>query len=186
MATDAYEKFRAAYRRKEEQDAPAPWRRIQLYVNGLVAVGFGPGTDLLLCYSHSGFGVVECASGRVVARDAEDPELPDGPYPVWAPGIGPLTGQRVPLAGLWGGGLQSMTPDGWVIHRAAPNWPLECAVLCPPGHGELEDEATATMLRKDLESRDPCDRIFRFGQDAGRRQHRAVSMESRVTGERPG
>jgi len=52
---------------------------------------------------------------------------------------------------------------GWVIHRAAPNWPLEC-VLCPPGHGELDDEATATILRKDL---DPPIRTIGFS-DSGK------------------
>ena len=76
MAVDDHEHLRAAYRRKKEQDAPAPWRRIQLYINGLVAVGFGPDTDLLLCHSHSGFGVVDCATGQVIARDYEDRELP--------------------------------------------------------------------------------------------------------------
>jgi hypothetical protein len=164
MTSDEYEHLRQAYRRKEAQDAPAPWRRIPLYVNGLVAVGFGPGTDLLLCYSHSGFGVVDCATGRVIAREYENRELPDDPHPVWAPGIGPLAGLRVPLAGLWGGGLRSMTLDGWVIHRVTPDWPLECAVLCPPGHGEPEDEASATMLLKDL---DPAIRAFGFS-DSGR------------------
>jgi len=164
MADDEYAKLRETYRRKQQQDAPGPWREIvDLYINGIVAVGFGPGTDLLLCYSHSGFGVVDCASGQVVARDSEDRDLPDDPFPVWATGIGPLAGQRIPLMGLWGGGLRSMTHDGWVIHRATPSWPLECAVLCPPEHPELEDAATATMLLKDM---DPPIRAIGFS-DSG-------------------
>jgi hypothetical protein len=155
--------LREAYQRKPQQEAPLPWRRIQLHIAGLTAVGFGPGTELLLVLSHSGRGVVDCASGLVVARDYEDVDLPDGPYPVFAPGIGPLAGQRVPLAGLWGGGLRTMSPDGWVIHRAAPNWPLESAVLCPPHAKEIEDEATATVLLKDL---NPEIRAFGFS-DSG-------------------
>jgi hypothetical protein len=147
-----YDQLRETYRRKQEQTAPAPWRQWSagdLYINGLVAVGFGPGTDLVLCYSHSGLGVVDAATGQVVARDHEDPDLPDDSYPVWVPGIGPLAGQRIPIMGLWGGGLRTMTSDRWVIHRASPNWPLDCAVLCPPEHAELDDEETATMLLKD-------------------------------------
>ena len=57
-----------------------------------------------------------------------------------------------------------MTLDGWVIHRVAPDWPLECVVLCPPGHGEPEDEATATMLLKDM---DPPIRALGFS-DSGK------------------
>jgi hypothetical protein len=37
------------------------------------------------------------------------------------------------------------------VHRVAPNWPLECAVLCPPASPEFNDEAAATMLLKDLD-----------------------------------
>jgi hypothetical protein len=161
---DEYRALREAYRRKPQQEAPQPWRRIQLYINGLTAVGFGPGTELLLVLSHSGLGVVDCVTGRVVARDAEDRDLPDGGFPVWAPGIGPLAGQRVPLMGLWGGGLRTMAPDGWVIHRAAPNWPLECAVLCPPHAHEIEDHGDATVLLKDL---DPEIRAIGFS-DSGK------------------
>jgi hypothetical protein len=57
-----------------------------------------------------------------------------------------------------------MTSDGWVIHRATPNWPAECAVLCPPEAPELEDTDTSTVLVKDVLS---TIRAFGFS-DSGR------------------
>jgi len=164
MSNDEYESLRDAYRRKEQAEAPAPWRRVQVYVNGITAVGFGAGTELLLVLTHSGLGVIDVVTGATVARKGEEDISVDDPYPTYATGIGPLAGQRIPLAGLWGGGLKTTALDGWVVHRASPNWPADCAVLCPPDSPELEDVAVATMLVKDL---DPAIRALGFS-DSGR------------------
>jgi hypothetical protein len=77
-------------------------------------------------------------TGSVVARDVKGDLLDDNPYPIYTHEIGRLEGQRIPLAGLWGGGLRTTSPDGWVAHRVAPSWPVECAVLCPPDDPEFE------------------------------------------------
>lgn len=106
--------------------------------------------------------MVDAATGKIVARDPD--AGPDDPYPVQADGIGPLVGIRIPLAGLWGGGLRTTAPDGWVVHRTSPSRPAECAVLCPPDHPEIEDHAIATMLVKDL---DPPIRALGFS-DSGK------------------
>lgn len=164
MSSTLSEQLRDAYRNMAEMAAPAPWRRIQIHIGGVTAVGFGPGTELLLVLSHDGLGVVDVPIGAVVARGAESDEGADDAYPIHATGIGPLAGQRVPLAGLWGGGLRTTAPDGWVVHRIAPNWPAECAVLCPPDAPELDDPERATMLAKDLE---PAIRALGFS-DSGR------------------
>jgi len=147
-----------------EQDPPAPWRRVPVSVGGVVAVGFGTHTELLLVLTHSGLGIIDVPSGEVVARkvDIDDDDYDD--RPVQARGIGPLAGQPVALSGLWGGGLRTMTPDGWMIHRAAPNWPAECAVLCPPGNPGNLDQSSAILLVKDL---DPPIRALGFS-DSGR------------------
>jgi hypothetical protein len=67
--------------------------------------------------SHAGRGVFDGTTGDRIARDASvdgdwhDDDVPD------AEGIGPLAGQRIRLAGLWGGALASATSDGWSLAR---------------------------------------------------------------------
>jgi hypothetical protein len=162
MTTDEYEQLRETYRRKEEQDPPPPWRLVPCNIGGITAVGFGPGTELLLVQTHSGLGVIDVATGRTVARDNEQDKSPDDDaYPVFASGIGPLNGQRVSLAGLWGGGLRTTAPDGWSVQRASPNWPTECVLLSPPDAPDLEDDVKATMLVKDIE---PAIRAMGFSE----------------------
>lgn len=164
MNTDAPQDLRTLYRQMVECESPPPWRRVQIRIGGVVAIGFGADTELLLVVTHSGLGVVDVPSGKVVARKIEVSDDDYNDRPIVAKGIGPLQGQCVPLAGLWGGGLRTMSQDGWVIHRAAPNWPAECIVLCPPDHPEIEDYSTATMLLKDIE---PPARALGFS-DSGR------------------
>ena len=151
MATDEHERLREAYRRKQEEDPPPPWRLVPINVGGVTAIGFGPGTELLLVQSHSGLGVIDVVSGKTVAREDEGDDPLGDPYPVVAAGIGPLEGQRISLSGLWGGGLRTIAPDGWSVQRASPNWPAECAVLLPPECPDIEDDAKTTMLVKDVE-----------------------------------
>lgn len=117
-------------------DPPAPWRRVRVVaVGGLLQVGFGAGTDLLLILSHAGRGVVDCATGDTLARD-------DGHY--WADrgrleaeGIGPLAGEAVRIAGAGGGGLSQQTGDGWAVERLPLSWPAEELILSPPGEDML-------------------------------------------------
>lgn len=160
MSSEGHEQIRDAYRRKPEAHAPQPWQRVLVHVGGVTAVGFGANAEWLLVLSHSGFGVIDPVTGAVVARE-RDHDLADDPYPLAATGIGPLAGERVPLAGLWGGGLRTTSRDGWAVHRASPNWPAECAVLCPPDSPELDAEAAGTMLLKDL---DPPIRALGFSE----------------------
>ena len=164
MANDEHQAFREMYQRMQVAEPPLPWRRVLNHVGGVTAVGFGPGTELLLVLTHSGVGVIDCTTGAVVVQEAESEQMLDDPYPVSAPGIGPLAGQNVCLGGLWGGGLKTIAPDGWVVHRVAPNWPTECAVLCPPDAPELDDSGASTMVVKDL---DPPIRALGFS-DSGR------------------
>jgi hypothetical protein len=164
MLDDEYRQLREIYQRKQAAEAPLPWKRVPIYIGGVTAVGFGTDTEHLLVLTHSGFGVVDCTTGVTLARKHEKESGLEDPHPIRATGIGPLEGQIVSLAGLWGGGLRTMTSDGWVVHRATPNWPAECAVLCPPEAPELEDTDTSTVLVKDVLS--PI-RAFGFS-DSGR------------------
>jgi hypothetical protein len=164
MQDEAHEGLRKNYRNMMEGAAPSPWRRVLLHIGGVTAVGFGAGTELMLVLTHSGLGIVDATTGSIVAREVEMDEIYNNPYPVYATGIGPLAGERVPLAGLWGGGLRTMTSDGWVVHRVAPEWPADSVVLCSPDYPELDDPSKVVMIAKNLE---PPIRALGFS-DSGR------------------
>lgn len=156
--------LRDIYSQMPASEPLEPWRRVPCYISGVTAVGFSAGSDLLLVLSHDGLGVIDCPTGVVVSRLVNIQDQLEEDYPMNAKGIGPLAGLSIPLAGLWGGGLRTTAPDGWVVHRIAPNWPPECIVLCPPDAPEIDDDPTRSiMLIKDT---DPGVRAFGFS-DSG-------------------
>lgn len=81
--------------------------------------------------------------GRLTLQRVEDGAAP-GAFPDLAcPGLGPVVGTQVRIAGLWGGGLHATTPDGWSLDVVVLEWPNERVLLSanggiyrdPPGHG---------------------------------------------------
>jgi hypothetical protein len=102
-------------RRVPSDDLPDPWtQRADLHTGGLTGVGTDAASRYLLVVSHDGRGVFDLASGERVARDrgnVPDTEFRENPFTVG--GIGPLAGTMIPCAGLWGGALPQVTPDGW-------------------------------------------------------------------------
>ncbi|MGW2013641.1 hypothetical protein [Streptomyces sp. NPDC001927] len=131
-------------------DPPTPWRSVfQPYaaVGGLLGIGFGvdprSGHDLVMVVSSTGHGLFDAVSGEKIARD-RDPEddIPEGPD-LSCPGLGPLTRQRVHIAGLYGGGLHTTAHGGWSVDAVAPAWPHHRVLLSAEGgapwrglHGE--------------------------------------------------
>ncbi|WP_329114085.1 hypothetical protein [Streptomyces sp. NBC_01353] len=131
--------------------APTPWRPVFepcAAVGGLVGIGFGVdpvrGGDLVMVVSNDGHGLFDAGTGERIARDRDpDPEgeLPDVPD-LSCPGLGPLAGTRVPIAGLYGGGLHATASGGWSVEAVGPDWPNERVLLSTGGgrhrgaHGE--------------------------------------------------
>lgn len=120
--------------------APEPWRQVTagtIAIGGLLGVGFAPdpetGEDLLMVVSSAGHGVFNAASGEKIARD-RDPEdgYPDGPD-LTCPGLGPLAGVQVRIAGLFGGGLHTAADDGWAVEVVSPEWPHHQVLLAAGG-----------------------------------------------------
>lgn len=119
--------------------APAPWRpvfRPCAAVGGLLGVGFvthpDSGDDLLMVVSTQGHGLYDAVTGERLARDRDpDPETgtPDTAPDLTCPGLGPVAGQRVRIAGLFGGGLHSTTADGWQVEVVSPVWPNDRVLL---------------------------------------------------------
>jgi hypothetical protein len=97
-----------------------------------MGVGFGPSSELLLVTSHQGRGVFDCVTGQRVSRDAELDYSIEDPQRLVATGIGPLAGQEIRMAGLYGGGLTKQTSDFWHIETVYFRWPDQgCIVLMP-------------------------------------------------------
>ena len=115
---------------------PPPWREAGTRAVGrLEAVGFGDDSDLLLVVSSSGRGVIDCASGELIARD--DADFDFNVATLVCDGIGPLSGQSIRLSGLYGGGLPNQAEDGWGLERHPLSWPIDEVFLTPPGETML-------------------------------------------------
>ncbi len=84
--------------------------------------------------SWNGRGLIECATGQIIARDD------DGRIDAWMSttmevcnGIGLLEGSSVRVAGLWGGGLIRSTTDEWSVQVTHVDWP-DTQVLMDAGY----------------------------------------------------
>lgn len=135
--------------------APAPWRPVfecphGVPVGGLLGIGFAShpdsGHDLVMVVSHDGHGLFDAVTGEKIARD-RDPDLedstPDEAADLTCPGLGPIAGSRVHIAGLYGGGFHTTTKDGWTLEAVTPAWPHHRVLLSADGglphagpHGE--------------------------------------------------
>lgn len=112
---------------------PAPWQlTLDAAVGGLQSVGFGRDTDLLFVTSSQGRGVYNVKTGERIARDRTE-EFPEDTIRLEANGIGPLEGQLVRMAGIYGGTLATTTSDGWQAERIALQWPMDTLLLVSPG-----------------------------------------------------
>lgn len=115
--------------------APEPWRPVFEYeygvpVGGLLGIGFAThpdsGHELVMVVSGDGHGLFDAVTGEKVARDRDpdpDEHTPDASTDLSCPGLGPIAGGRVRIAGLFGGGLHTVTADGWILEVVAPAWP---------------------------------------------------------------
>jgi hypothetical protein len=141
---DHLEPVRKRVREAAIEPAPAPWVQAGTWaVGGLIEVGFGREADLLLVVSWQGRAVFDPATRTRVARDHEQPDDTwYDEFSLLARGIGPLADQRVPLAGLHGGGLAATTRDGWWTESITLAWPDEHLLLGGP-HGSIHEAETS-------------------------------------------
>jgi hypothetical protein len=91
--------------------APEPWQPVFEYaygvpVGGLLGIGFAThpatGHDLVMVVSHDGHGLFDAVTGEKIARDrapAPEDSTPDAVADLSCPGLGPITGSRVRIAG---------------------------------------------------------------------------------------
>ncbi|MEU9700338.1 hypothetical protein [Streptomyces sp. NPDC047981] len=126
---------------------PPPWRPVFescAAVGGLLGIGFDvdprSGNDLVMVVSSDGHGLFDAVTGERIARDRDpDDDIPDGPD-LACPGLGSLTGRRVRIAGLYGGGLHTTAHGGWCVDAVAPDWPNERVLLSKEGGAPYRGE----------------------------------------------
>jgi hypothetical protein len=112
-------------------EVPAPWKLVATFaVGGLRSVGFDRESENLLVVSSQGRGVIDCLKGEKVARDHE--EFCENEASLEAQGIGILSDRTIRMSGLFGGGLPSITEDGWQLECVTLKWPEQMLILLPP------------------------------------------------------
>ena len=155
MISEYQQQLRDRFLSARVTEPPDPWRpvfppRSPAPVGGLQGVGFAvdptSGGDLLMAVSTQGHGVFDASSGVKVARDHE-PELdePAGPD-LSCPGLGPLAGTSVRIAGVFGEGSTRAPMTGGVSTSSVRTGRIT-ASCCPPAgaRGRGRPESTGGM-----------------------------------------
>ncbi|WP_432054792.1 hypothetical protein [Streptomyces sp. bgisy022] len=143
MITAYQQQLRERYLAAPVLPPPEPWRSVgdrRIPVGGLLGIGFAvhpdSGHDLVMIVSGDGHGLLDAITGEKIARDRDpDPgtSTPDAHPDLTCPGLGPVAGTPVRIAGLFGGGLHSTTPDGWTLDVVSPDWPHHRVILSADG-----------------------------------------------------
>ncbi|MFI6920442.1 hypothetical protein ACIBIZ_10835 [Nonomuraea spiralis] len=109
-------------------------------IGGLLGIGFAvhpdDGRDLVMVVSSDGHGLFDAVTGGKIARDRDpdpDTSTPDASPDLTCPGLGPIAGTWVHIAGLFGGGLLHTTSGGWALDIVVPEWPNERVLLSADG-----------------------------------------------------
>ncbi len=153
MISEYQRQLRERFLSVPEVPPPAPWRPVlsrRNPIGGLLGIGFAiapdTGHDLVMVVSVDGHGLFDTLTGEKIARDRDpdpDDSTPDAVPDLSCPRLGPIAGTRVPVAGLFGGGLHTTTSDGWSLEIISPEWPHHRVLLSTDGgmphkgpHGE--------------------------------------------------
>jgi len=125
-------RFKAISKLPVSLELPQPWGKpTWIAVGGLTDVGFADSSDLLLCVSADGRGLIDCLSGEKISRDY-DRDFNFDAGNLLIEGIGPLADQTIRMAGLAGGGLASGAYDGWSIELYPLAFPDSQLIVSPP------------------------------------------------------
>lgn len=153
LLSDYEQRLRDHFLAAPVEPAPAPWKSVsagRIPVGGLLGIGFAihpdNGHDLVMVVSSNGHGLFDAVTGEKIVRDHDpdaDTSTPDYSRDLTCPGLGPIAGTPVHIAGLFGGGLHHTTRDGWCLEVVSPDWPNDRVLLSadggiykgPPGQG---------------------------------------------------
>lgn len=143
MISEYQQQLREKIMSAPETPPPNPWRTVldrRTPIGGLLGIGFAvppdTGCDLIMVVSVDGHGLFDTTTGEKIARDRDpdpDDSTPDAVPDLTCPGLGPVAGTRVSIAGLFGGGLHTTTLDGWSLEVVSPEWPHHRVLLSTDG-----------------------------------------------------
>ena len=147
---DHFVNLRAQLQALPIQPPPAPWvHKATFAIGGLIGVGYAEDSDLLLVHSSQGRGVFDCLAGTKIARDYDDENDTFDEIHLTAEGIGPLEGQTIRMAGLYGGGLTKVSFDSWHLLDMTLDWPDRSVFLELPFKSIYEGVENCTKLEDD-------------------------------------
>lgn len=161
------------------EDPPSAWERHRSFgVGGLLSVGFGEDDRYLLVESSNGRGVFDCVTLERVARDYDmDAHKWSDSDRLECNGIGPLQGETIRMAGLYGGGLSRVTRDCWTVDIVHIPWPDEYLVVAPPDSSIYDLDTRIARLRP------PITAVHAFGfSPSGRTLVLATSSDLYIYG----
>lgn len=160
MISDYQLQLRERFLAVPETSPPAPWGPVldrRIPIGGLLGIGFAvapdTGHDLVMVISVDGHGLFDTVTGEKIARDHDpvpDDSTPDAVPDLSCPGLGPITGTRVAIAGLFGGGLHTTTLDGWSLEVVSPEWPHHRVLLSTDGGQRTARRTLVAYLRLQL------------------------------------
>jgi hypothetical protein len=129
-----------------------PWKHIaSLAVGGLEAIGFERTTENLLVASSSGQSVIDCKTGEKRYRNYEH----DGYDWSALRGRALNSGDEnwIEMCGLHGGGLRTVSDDGYSVRQIPLEWPICYFVLEHPKSSIYLQMPKFDLLLKDYEAR---------------------------------
>ena len=141
---DEFEPIKQRIRQAPLSEPPEPWKLLgTIAIGDIMEVGFAEDSEMLLVLSGHDRELIDCHSGRRVARDpgVEHRSSWYGAHDLIGNGFGPMSGRQVRLAGVGGGGLARITRDGWGAVRAPIDWPDEFLLLTAPYSSIFHPEA---------------------------------------------
>jgi hypothetical protein len=146
---DEFDPIKQRIREALITDAPEPWKLLgTIVITDIMEVGFAEDSEMLLVLSGHGRELIDCRSGRRVARDpgVEHRSSWYGAHDLIGQGFGPMTGRQMRLTGAGGGGLSFITRDGWGAVRAPVQWPDEFLLLTAPYSSIYQPQASFWKL----------------------------------------
>ena len=135
QAMDELELIKQRIREAAIGEPPEPWVLLgTIAIGGITEVGFADDSEVLLMLSGHDRELIDCRSGKRLARDTGTEHRSSwyGPHDLIGNGFGPLHGRQIRLAGASGGGLCFFAPDGWGAVRCPIDWPEEYLLLTAP------------------------------------------------------
>lgn len=115
--------------------------------------------------SRDGHGLFDPVTGEKIDRDRDpdpDEDTPDASPDLSCPGVGPVTGSRVRIARLFGGGFHTVTGDSWILEVVTPAWPNDRVLLSRDGglpHSDTRESTRAAIHAQILSGVPALDRL---------------------------